>query len=486
MRSRMFMIALLMGLAGFYAPAARADVKLPALFSDGMVLQRGVEFPIWGTADPGEKIRVSLHVTKDRGIVAAFAADKDGNWRGKFPFKAFVEIKAGGPYTITIEGDKNEITIKDVYVGDVWICSGQSNMEMGLGGCTDAAKHKEASKNPNIRLFTVPRKISAEPVKEVNSKWLECGPETVGGFSGVAYFFGRDLQKALDVPIGLIHTSWGGTVAEAWTPKSALEADPKLKGLIPADITIDDNKPNANQGTVLYNGMIAPLIPYGIKGAIWYQGESNAGRAEQYETLFPTMIKSWRKDWNQGEFPFFFVQLAPFMKIEKDPTDTPWARLREAQRLTLKLDKTGMAVITDVGDEKDIHPKQKEPVGARLALAARAIAYGEKIEYSGPTYDSMKVADGKAILSFKHLGGGLAAKGDALTGFTIAGEDKVFYNAEAMIQGGTVVVSSSMVAKPVAVRFGWANYPVVNLWNKEGLPASPFRTDDWAMEAKKK
>jgi len=316
--------------------------------------------------------------------------------------------------------------------------------------------------------------------------WFECGPETVGGFSGVAYFFGRDLQKALDVPIGLIHTSWGGTVAEAWTPKSALEADPKLKGLIPTDIKIDDNKPNANQGTVLYNGMIAPLIPYGIKGAIWYQGESNAGRAEQYETLFPTMIKSWRKDWNQGEFPFFFVQLAPFMKIEKDPTDTAWARLREAQRLTLKLDKTGMAVITDVGDEKDIHPKQKEPVGARLALAARAIAYGEKIEYSGPTYDSMKVADGKAILSFKHLGGGLVAKGDALTGFTIAGDDKVFYNAEAMIQGDTIVVSSSQVAKPVAVRFGWANYPVVNLWNKEGLPASPFRTDDWAVETKKK
>jgi sialate O-acetylesterase len=482
MRLRSWMIVLLVGVAGSYSTPVRADVKLHPLFTDGMVLQRQKEstdgVPVWGTADPGEKVLLTLDANgAETGGMAR--PDEKGKWSISLPLP-----KPGGPYKMTIKG-KNEITLKDVYVGDVWICSGQSNMEMGLGSCADAAKHREASKNPKIRLFTVPHKISAEPVKEINSKWVECGPETVGGFSGVAYFFGRDLQKALDVPIGLIHTSWGGTVAEAWTPKGALEGDANLKGLIPAEIKIDDKKPNPNQGTVLYNGMIAPLIPYGIKGAIWYQGESNAGRAEQYETLFPTMIKSWRKDWNQGEFPFFFLQLAPFMKIEKDPTDTPWARLREAQRLTLKLEKTGMAVITDVGDEKDIHPKQKEPVGARLALAARAIAYGEKIEYSGPTYDSVKFAEGKAILSFKHLGGGLVAKGDALTGFTMAGEDKIFYNADATIQGNTIVVSCDKVAKPAAVRFGWANYPVVNLWNKESLPASPFRTDDWAMAAKK-
>jgi sialate O-acetylesterase len=243
---------------------------------------------------------------------------------------------------------------------------------------------------------------------------------------------------------------------------------------------------NANQGTVLYNAMIAPLISYPIKGAIWYQGESNAGRAAEYETLFPTMIQSWRKAWKQDDMPFFFVQLAPFQKIEQEPTDLAWARLREAQRLTLKLPKTGMAVITDVGDEKDIHPKRKEPVGARLALAARAIAYGQKIDYSGPSYENVKFGDGKAILSFQNLAGGLEAKGGELTGFTIAGDDKVFYNADAMIQGDTIVVSSAKVAKPAAVRFGWANYPVVNLWNKAGLPASPFRTDDWAMETKKK
>ncbi len=471
MRSRMLMIALLMGLAGVYVPCARADVKLPALFSDGMVLQRGIKCPIWGTADPDEKVEITYEFTGEGGAFLC-TADEKGKWKADF---SKLET-AGGPYTITIKGATNKITLNDVYVGDVWICSGQSNMEMKLKDCADAAKHKEASKNPKIRLFTVPHKNSAEPLKDVNSKWVECGPDTVGGFSGVAYFFGRDLQKALDVPIGLIHTSVGGTPAESWTSKAVLEGDPAFKDLV-------------TKGATLYNGMIAPLIPYAIKGAIWYQGESNANthdRALQYEKLFPAMIKNWRDDWKQGDFPFLFVQLAPFQKIEKDPTDTPWARLREAQRLTLKLDKTGMAVITDVGDEKDIHPKQKEPVGARLALAARAIAYGEKIEYSGPTFDSIKVADGKAILSFKHLGGGLVANGDALTGFTIAGEDKVFYNADATIQGDTIVVSSSQVAKPAAARFGWANYPVVNLWNKEGLPASPFRTDDWAAEAKKK
>jgi sialate O-acetylesterase len=287
------------------------------------------------------------------------------------------------------------------------------------------------------------------------------------------------LQKALDVPIGLIHTSVGGTPAESWTSKRVLESDPAFEDLV-------------KKGSTLYNGMIAPLMPFAIKGAIWYQGESNANtmeRALQYEKLFPAMIKNWRDDWKQGDFPFLYVQLAPYDRGAKpvtEPVDTAWARLREAQRLTLKTPHTGMAVITDVGEKEDIHPKQKEPVGARLALAARAIAYGEKIEFSGPTFGSVKFADGKAILSFKHLGGGLVAKGDALTGFTIAGEDKVFHNAEAAIQGDTIVVSSTKVAKPVAVRFGWANYPVVNLWNKEGLPASPFRTDDWAVEPKMK
>ena len=477
MRSRMLLAAVLA--TGLCAPFARADVKPHALFSDGMVLQRDVKTRVWGKAEPGEKVSVVLSEKSGKGITPdPVEADKDGNWS--------IELSsspAGGPYTMTIKG-KNTIELKDVYVGDVWVGSGQSNMEMSLNGCADADKHKAASKNPKIRLFTVPRKIADNPQQDINGKWVECGPDTVGGFSGVAYFFGRDLQKALDIPIGLIHTSWGGTIAEAWTPKEALEANPDLKKLVPAMIKMEGN--NANQGTVLYNAMIAPLISYPIKGAIWYQGESNAGRAAEYETLFPTMIQSWRKAWKQDDMPFFFVQLAPWQKIEQDPTDPAWARLRESQRLTLKLPKTGMAVITDVGDEKDIHPKRKEPVGARLALAARAIAYGQKIDYSGPSYENVKFVDGKAILSFQNLAGGLEVKGGELTGFTIAGDDKIFCNADAMIQGDTIVVSSAKVVKPAAVRFGWANYPVVNLWNKAGLPASPFRTDDWAMETKKK
>jgi sialate O-acetylesterase len=231
---------------------------------------------------------------------------------------------------------------------------------------------------------------------------------------------------------------------------------------------------------VLYNGMIAPVIPYGIRGAIWYQGESNASRANEYRHLFPTMIKNWRADWNQGEFPFYFVQLAPFKAIKQDPAESDWAELREAQLLTAKnLKNTGMAVITDVGDEKDIHPKQKATVGQRLALAARALTYGEKIEPSGPQFDVLKIDGSKAILSFKHVGGGLVAKGGPLTGFTIAGADKKWHNATAEIVEDKIFVSCPAVEKPVAVRFGWADYPVVNLWNKDGIPASPFRTDDW-------
>jgi sialate O-acetylesterase len=281
----------------------------------------------------------------------------------------------------------------------------------------------------------------------------------------VLYYFGRDLQKALNVPVGLIHSSWGGTPAERWTSAPTLDKAPDLKGPKNSD---------------LYNGMIAPLQPFAIKGVTWYQGESNADRYGQYQALFSAMIKNWRDDWKQGEFPFLFVQLAPWQAIDKEPKDSAWAELREAQLLTmLHCPKTAMAVITDVGDEKDIHPREKAPVGERLALAARAIAYGEAIEYSGPVYESMKVEGNKAILRFTHLGGGLVAKDGPLTGFTIAGADHKFHPAKAEIRDTTVVVACDQVDQPVAVRFGWANYPVVNLWNKAGLPASPFRTDDW-------
>jgi sialate O-acetylesterase len=357
-------------------------------------------------------------------------------------------------------------------------------------------------------------------VRDVSAQWQACGPQTVKNFSAVAYFFGRDLRRARKVPVGLIESAWGGTPAEAWTSRATLESDSRLRTILttyaravaryPFDQMAYEgararyqeelataqqegrtapkapdrpyNPVNQNRPSGLYNGMIVPLQPYSIRGAIWYQGESNAGRAYEYQTLFPAMIQNWRTDWGQGDFPFFFVQLAPFTKIVAEPQESDWAELREAQRLTaLTLPRTAMAVITDVGEENDIHPRKKEPVGARLALAARAVACGERVEYSGPTCQGMKVKGNQAIVQFRHVGGGLVARGGALTGFTIAGPDRKWFNAQAAIEGDRVIVSSPQVAHPVAVRYGWANYPVVNLYSQEGLPASPFRTDDFPL-----
>jgi sialate O-acetylesterase len=463
-----FAAAVLTALAG--APA-RADVKPHALFTDGAVLQQGVKVPVWGTCDADESVMVQAQFP-DGNAMKVPAVVKDGKFLAELP-----ALKAGGPYTLSIKG-KNEVTVKDVLVGEVWVASGQSNMEMHLSSCENAKEAIAASANPKIRLFTVAKKISETPVKELKTKWESCDPKTVGKFSGVAYYFGRDLQKALDVPVGIIHTSWGGTLAEAWTSRAALDANPELKALIPAKFAIDEKKPNPNQGTVLFNGMIEPLLPYAIKGAIWYQGESNTGRAYQYRTLFPTMIQSWRAAWKNPDMPFLFVQLAPYQV--KESQESPWAELREAQLLTsLKLPHTGMAVITDAGDPKDIHPKKKEPAGARLALAAEALVYGKQVPYSGPLFDKLTVDGNKAALSFTHTGKGLEAKGGPLTGFTVAGEDHKFYPATATIEGDKVVVTSDKVAKPVAVRYGWSSSPVVNLFNADGLPASPFRTDDF-------
>ncbi|WP_435016929.1 sialate O-acetylesterase [Tundrisphaera sp. TA3] len=497
-------------LAGLTAPA-RADVKPNPLFSEGAVLQRGMPVPVWGTADPGESVTVKV---QDQSATAT--ADKDGKWMVKL-----AELKVGGPYTLTIAG-KNTVEVPDVLVGDVWICSGQSNMEWPLNRAAEFKEAAAKSADGKYRLFTVQKAISMTPLDTVavdpkgqKGVWLASGPDTVPTFSAVGYFFGRDLRKALDVPIGMIHTSWGGTPAEAWTSRDQYGAEPDLKSILDdhdayvakfseadykaavekhkeaAAAAKEAKKPippapvglnNPHRPTALYNAMIAPLEPYAIKGAIWYQGESNAGRAFQYRTLMPAMIKSWRNAWKQGDFPFFMVQLAPFKKIVTEPGDSDWAELREAQLLTAQtLPKTGMAVITDVGEEDDIHPTKKEPVGARLALAARMIAYGEPIVGSGPVYDGMTVEGDRAILRFKHVGGGLVAKGGPLTGFAIAGEDRKFVNAEAEIKGDTVVVHSDKVSHPVAVRYGWANFPVVNLWNKEGLPATPFRTDDFPI-----
>jgi len=446
---------------GLHGRGVSAAVKTPAFISDGMVLQRGMKVPVWGTADPGE--RVTVHF---QGQKAQATAGQDGTWTVRLH-----ELKAGGPFEMTIQG-RNKLHLRNVLVGEVWVCSGQSNMEMAVAGSANAPEVIARSGDPMLHLFTVPHASTPSPARDVKGSWGECGPKTVPGFSAVAYFFGRDLRKALGVPVGLIHTSVGGTPAEQWTSASALKAHPELRGL---------------PGSGLYNGMIAPLIPYAIRGVIWYQGESNAGRAVQYQTLFPAMIKDWRARWGEGDFPFLFVQIAPWQKIRKEPGDSAWAELREAQRLTsLEVPNTAMAVITDVGDEIDIHPKQKSPVGGRLALAARALAYGQKGEYSGPVYAGMKVEGGKAVLSFRHQGGGLVARGGRPEGFTVAGADHRFVNAKAEIHGDKVAVWSPHVKHPVAVRFGWADYPVVNLWNKAGLPASPFRTDDFPLTTRGK
>jgi sialate O-acetylesterase len=503
----------------FTAPAA-ADVKPHGLFTDHMVLQQGAKVPVWGKADPGEKVTV-----KFQNQTVSGAAGDTGKWMVHLE-----NLKPGGPFEMQIAG-KNEVTLKDILVGEVWVCSGQSNMEWSVRACKDPEKTIADAKNSNIRFFHHKKVTSVTPLEDVQTDrqwntWRVCSPESVPNFSAVAYNFGKSLQEARKVPVGLIHVSWGGTPAEAWTSKEFLEKTPEVayylsmwqdridtwnktkdqtqstyqeelkkyqqaaakakedKTKAPRRPTApSDPAKNAWNAGGLFNGMINPLLPYAIKGAIWYQGESNAGKAHEYRTLFPAMIQSWRAAWGY-DFPFLFVQLAPHKKIVDHPGQSSWAELREAQFLTSqKLAHTAQAVITDTTDEAtdqaDIHPKNKAPVGERLALAAREKVYGEKIVGTGPVYESVKFDGSKAILSFTSIGGGLMVKGEKLTGFTIAGKDQKFVNAEATLEGNTVVVSSPEVKEPVAIRFGWADYPVVNLFNKEGLPATPFRTDDW-------
>lgn len=486
---------------------AAAKPKPHPLFSDGAVVQQGMPIPVWGTADVGEAITVKI-AGQERKTVA-----KDGKWMVRLE-----KMSAGGPHELIIESPSDKVIVKDVHVGEVWVASGQSNMQWPMSASADPEKSIAGANNAFLRLFTVPRLATDEPQTEVDARWAVCTPEAVKDFSAVAYYFGRHLQHELGVAVGMINTSYGGTPAEAWTSRQKMLSLDLLKPLVDQDDALiagfpeaqqkfkeelakweqavkdaeaaGQTKPAKPQAPVgpgnphrpcgLYNAMIHPLLPYAIRGAIWYQGESNAGRAWAYRTLLPAMILSWREAWGQGEFPFYIVQLAPFMKIVDKPEDSAWAELREAQLLTsLHVPKSGLAVITDVGNETDIHPKQKEPVGVRLALWALANQYGKAVEFSGPLYQGQKVEGDKVVLSFSHVGEGLEARDGALKGFAISGADGKFVNADAAIAGDTVVVSSPAVKQPTAVRYGWANYPLGNLWNKNGLPASPFRTDDF-------
>lgn len=501
-----FVVALALWAAWAFQAILIADVRLPSIFSDNMVLQQGIAVPVWGWADDGERVTVEFRSQK----VSAVASG--GKWRVQLK-----PLRAGGPDKFTVTG-KNRIAFNDVLVGEVWVCSGQSNMEWPLRASFNSKPDIDASANPNLRLFTVPKRRTLAPMDDVTGTWQQCGPDTVPGFSAVAYYFGRALERDRKVPVGLIHTSWGGSPAEVWMSRDILANDPEwnrdILGPYPAARRNYENalaqwqKEKAEteaagkkfekgrpwepwRPTELYNGMIAPLIPFAIRGAIWYQGESNAGRAFQYRRLFADMIRNWRRDWGQGDFTFLAVQLAPWDRNKKRPlseitaapTESDWAELREAQCIVAEnLPKVGIAVITDVGNKDDIHPTKKVPVGERLALAARVIAHGERINGLSPAYRSVRFDAGKAIVTFKWVGRGLEARGGELTGFAVAGPDKKFVWAKAeVVRPDKVAVSSPDVPNPVAVRYGWADFPVVNLWSQDGLPASPFRTDNFPM-----
>lgn len=629
------------------AAGSEPGLKLPSVFGNNMVLQQGMPLPVWGWAAPGEEITVRI-----AGQAKTATADEKGKWTVTLD-----PLSPGEPVEMEVAG-KSKITFGNVLVGEVWVCSGQSNMDFRLESALNAEAEKAAANHPGIRFFVVPNVAAVEPQEHVEARWAVCTPESARWFSAVGYFFGRRLHAELKVPVGLVHTAWGGTPAESWISREGLAAKPDLavflerfktsmdkypeekrkyderlkafeeekkkaiadgdeeKGWetaalddggwgamtlpqhwekanvdvdgvvwfrktvpLPADwkgkpLTLslgpvddedvtyvngekvgetrgynlprnypvdprltetgalaiavrvtDSGGPGGLYGDAaamrlvppegdpvgiagewkykiaisksltpkppigpnnpwlpmsLYNAKIAPLVPYGIRGAIWYQGESNAGRAYQYRTLFPAMIEDWRSHWRQGDFPFLFVQLANFQAPLQKPGESAWAELREAQTMTLSLPNAGMAVSIDIGDAADIHPKNKQDVGWRLAQWALGATYGKAVVISGPLYKGMKVVGSTVVCEFEHVGGGLVARAGDLKQFAIAGQDRVFVWADAKIEGNTVVVSSAEVAEPTAVRYAWANNPEgCNLYNQEGLPASPFRTDDW-------
>ncbi|MBI4556854.1 MAG: sialate O-acetylesterase [Candidatus Hydrogenedentes bacterium] len=474
-----------------------------------MVVQQGTRIPIWGHAEPSETVTVAL-----AGRVASVAANQEGHWR--VDLRA---LKAGGPHTMTVAGRESTVRVNDVLVGEVWVCSGQSNMEWPLKMAVNGEQEVANANYPQMRLFVVEKKVAAEPQEDCTGRWVACTAESAKDFSAVGYFFGRKLHGELRVPVGLIESAWGGTPAESWTshesltatgefnpildrwtqvladwPRAKADYDAKLKhweedaAKAKAAGQEPPHKPwlplgpeHPHRPTSLYNGMISPLLPYAIQGAIWYQGESNAGRAYQYRSLFPAMIQDWRRAWGGHDFFFYFVQLANFMtRLDQPQEESEWAELREAQLMTLKLKNTGMAVIIDIGEAEDIHPRNKQDVGLRLALAALAETYHRDLPHSGPNYKSMRVSGNRVTLRFTDTDAGLLARGGGpLKGFTIAGDDQKFVWANAEIRKNSVVVWSDAVAKPTAVRYAWADNPECNLYNGAGLPASPFRTDDW-------
>jgi sialate O-acetylesterase len=452
-------------LAPFPAPHAEAAVKLPSIIGDSMVLQRDRPLPIWGWDEPGTEVTVTL----GEAVAKATAGD-DGRWQVELP-----KQQAGGPHELKIQGS-SEVTLKDILIGEVWLCSGQSNMEWTVAISNNPEQEAAAGNHPRIRHIKIPHTPADKPQSNVPSQgWEVATPATVPNFTAAGYFFARELEKELDVPIGIIGSNWGGTRIEPWTPPEGFTAVPALKD-ISDNIERFPEKNDKGEALALYNGMISPLVPFAIRGAIWYQGESNNGEGMLYFEKMKALIAGWRKVWNDENMPFYFVQLAPF---RYGNTGLPY--IWEAQTATLSVPHTGMAVTVDISDVADIHPRNKQDVGKRLSLWALADAYGRKdIVYSGPLYKSMKAEGNKIRIEFDHVGGGLASRDNKpLSWFTIAGEDKNFVAAKAEIDGDSVVVSAEGVDKPAAVRFGWDETAEPNLSNVEGLPASPFRTDKW-------
>ena len=493
-RSRVW-LAVMVSLLG--ASTVMADVTLPNVFGEHMVLQRGQKNKVWGKAAAGEEVSVSIaaqnHKTK---------AGADGSWSVMLD-----PLDVGDPLTLTVKG-KNEIKFGDVLVGEVWICSGQSNMQWSVNSSNDADLERATAKHPKLRMINFPQIGVQEPIwTHPNSQWQTCTPETVGNWSAVGYFFGRQLHRTLDVPVGLINNAWGGSAAEAWVNRDLLTKTPSMRPLIErwmlsekafdelskkTDLTEDQKKQLAgmqnqmrgnSRPANIYNGVLSSHIGYGIRGAIWYQGESNAGRAYQYRDLFPLMIQNWRDEFAQGDFPFYWVQLADFLAEKPEPGDSSWAELREAQTMTMKrLPNTGEAVIIDIGEGKDIHPKNKVDVGRRLARWALAETYKVPgIAARSPLYKSMEKSGDKIVLTFENVTGGWRPFDvNEPRGFAIAGEDKKFVWASAKIlPDGRIEVSSAAVKEPASVRYGWADNPVVNMYSQAGLPLTPFRTDDW-------
>ena len=527
LRAFTFVLVLVLSLS------AQADVKLAAIFGSNMVLQRDQALPIWGWAEPGEEVSVALGDNK-----ASAKAGADGKWAVKLaPMKA-AEKSPHPAHTLVVKG-KNEIKLTGILIGEVWLCSGQSNMEWTVNGSLNPAEEAKNANYPEIRHYLVPKRPAGEPEADVAyvgvpnkpgqtmpPPWQICSPQTVGGFTGVGFFFARALQKEIDLPIGIVHSSWGGTRIEPWTPINGFEGVPATKDMldhiarnndiyrefvkknldrgkawtVEADKAIAEKRPvpqlpggvpkhpldSSGQPTGLYNGMIHPLVPFAIRGAIWYQGESNRGQGMRYTELKKALIEGWRKTWNQEtnrDFPFIFVQLAPY-NYGNQPTALP--EIWEAQTATLSaVPNTGMAVTTDIGDPKDIHPRNKQEVGRRLALWALANTYGKKdTVYSGPMFKSAKFDGGNAVISFDHAAGLKTRDGKELSHFQIAGEDRKFVPAKAVIEGDNVVVTGDGVSKAAAVRFGWDHTAEPNLANGAGLPASPFRTDKWEEQKK--